>query len=187
MTGQDVDKLAVMEKLRAVGVWDAAEAYREEVRKRLKSEGKGRAEAVNQAWKATCDLFLPLAEQAKPGFQTILPDGAKCFDDALDSEYTETDPMRQMRDAYLWLLAEFPRIVSDHGASSVLDLRKASTRPPVGIAISIGQAWAAKPCRARDGLYREIRTWIATNEVSLADSKPETFRDEGGFLDEIGG
>ena len=88
----------------------------------------------------------------------------------------------------MWLLAEFHRIVSDHDAGSVLDLRKASTPPPVGIAVSIAQSWAAKPCQKRDGLFREIRVWLASAVVtSLADSEPETFLDEGkgGFLDKI--
>ena len=134
------------------------------------------------------EKYLPLAEQATPGFQTILPDGAESLDDALDPEYAETDPVRRMRDAYVWVLGEFHRIVSDHDAGSVLDLRKASTPPPVGIALSIAQSWAAKPCQKRDGLFREIRVWLASAVVkSLADSEPETFLDEGdcSYLDQF--
>ena len=185
-----VEKQRIMSVLRQTGLWAEADQYREQARQRLRDDGKGKQEAVEGAWDAMAEKFLPLAEQVKPAFQTILPDGAESLDDALDPDYAETDPVRRMRDAYVWLLAEFHRIVSDHDAGSVLDLRKASTPPPVGIAVSIAQSWAAKPCQKRDGLFREIRVWLASAVVaSLADSEPETFLDEGegGFLHEIGG
>ena len=184
------DKQRIMDLLRRAGLWDKAEKYREEVRQRLRAEGKGKQEAVAAAWREMADKYEPLlAEQATPRFQTILPDGAESYDDALDPEYAEADPVRRMRDAYLWVLGEFHRIVSDHEADSVLDLRKASTPPPVGIAVSIAQSWAAKPCQKRDGLFREIRVWLASVVVtSLADPEPETFDDgKGGFLHKIGG
>jgi len=44
-----------MQKLRSAGVWDQVEAFREEVRKRLRSEGKIRSDATNQAWGRCCD------------------------------------------------------------------------------------------------------------------------------------
>jgi hypothetical protein len=183
-----VEKQRVMGVLRQTGLWAEADQYREQARQRLRDDGKGKQEAVEGAWDAMAEKFLPLAEQATPGFRLVLPDGAESLDDALDPEYAEADPVRRMRDAYVWLLAEFHRIVSDHDAGSVLDLRKAITPPPVGIALSIAQCWAAKPSQKRDGLFREIRVWLASAAVtSLADSEPETFLDEGkgSYLDQI--
>ena len=179
-----VEKQRIMGMLRQTGLWAEADQYREQVRQRLRAEGRSKQDAVAGAWDEMANKYLPLAEQATPGFQTILPDGAECFDDIVDPEYGETDPVRRMRDAYVWLLAEFPRIVSDHDAGSVLDLRKASTPPPVGIALSIAQSWAAKPCQKRDGLFREIRQCLGAVPVP----EPEAPMDEGkgGFLDEIG-
>lgn len=183
-----VEKQRVMDLLRRAGLWKPAQEYREQARQRLRAEGKTKQEAVAGAWREMADKYEPLAEQVKPAFQTILPDGAKSLDDALDPEYGDTDPVHRMRDAYLWVLGEFHRIVSDHDAGSVLDLRKASTPPPVGIAVSIAQSWAAKPCQKRDGLFREIRVWLASAVVtSLADSEPDSPMAEGecSFLDTL--
>ncbi len=178
-----VEKQRVMTLLRRAGLWAEADMYRGEVRQRLREDGKGKQEAVAGAWDEMANKYVPLAEQAMPAFQTILPDGAECFDDVVDPEYGETDPAHRMRDAYVWILAEFHRIVSDHENGCVLDLRRASTPPPVGLALSIAQAWAAKPCQRRDGLFREARQCLA----AVQSPEPEPPEDEGGFLDTEGG
>ncbi len=179
-----VEKQRAMDRLRRAGLWAEADEYREQARQQLRDDGKTKEEAVEGAWAAMAEKYVPLVEQSEPAFQTILPDGAESLDDALDPGYAETDPVRRMRDAYLWVLGEFHRVVSDHDVGSVLDLRKASTPPPVGIAVSIAQSWAAKPCQKRDGLFREIRAWLSVK--SRADFEPESPQYEGeSYLDKL--
>ena len=183
-----VEKQRVMDLLRRAGLWAEASRHREEVRQRLREDGKGKQEAVAAAWREMANKYLPLAEQATPAFQTILPDGAERFDDFVDTAYNETDDAAQMRDVYRWIKEEFHRIVVDHSAGTVVDYRLLQTPPPTGLACNILETWAARAPARRDGLYREIRVWLASAVVtSLADSEPETFLDEGkgGFLDEI--
>ncbi len=180
MTEQDLDKLAIMAKLRAARVWDQAEAYREAVRRRCKSEGQGRAEAVNQAWKAMCDLFLPIAEQVKPAFQTILPDGAESYDDIVDPDYAETDNALQMRDLYRWIKEEFHRVVVDHSAGAIVDFRLAKTPPPTGLACKVLETWASKPPGKRDHLYEKIQKHAASFKEAT-EPEPQ-YEEEGGFL-----
>ena len=71
-----VEKQRIMGVLRQTGLWAEADQYREQARQRLRDDGKGKQEAVEGAWDAMAEKFLPLAEQVKPAFQTILPDGA---------------------------------------------------------------------------------------------------------------
>lgn len=185
MTEQDLDKLGTMERLREVGLWRPAEAYREEVRKRLKSEGKGRAEAVNQAWKATCDLFLPLAEQATatPGFRVVLPDGAESYDAIVDAGYNETDDARQMRDVYRWIKEELHRVVVDHSTGTIVDFRLAKTPPPTGLACKILETWAAKPREKRDGLYEKIQKNLSSFKES-PEAEP-LYEGDTSYLDQL--
>jgi hypothetical protein len=143
------DKLAIMGKLRAAGVWDQAEAYREEVRRRLKSEGQGRAEAVNQAWTAMAEKFLPLTEavQQTPSLEVVL---GGAIDEILDSEYMETDSRKRIRDSMFWVAEEFRRIVEDRPTGTVVDFRKAAMRPPTVFAIQMVETYAATKDRRAD-------------------------------------
>ena len=184
-----VEKQQVMDLLRRAGLWEEAQEYREAARQRLRDEGKTKQEAVEVAWREMADKYETLAEQATPGFRTILPDGAECFDDIVDAGYNKNDDAVQMCDVYRWIKEEFHRIVVDHSTGTIVDFRLAKTPPPTGLACNILETWAAKPPAKRDGLYREIRVWLASAVVtSPADSEPETVPEgEGGFLNEIGG
>ncbi len=187
-----VDKQRVMDLLRKAGLWEEADQYREEVRQRLREEGRGKAESVSQAWDEMTAKYEPLAEQSQPQFQTILPDGAERFEDIVDPDYQEADDAVQMRDAYRWIRDEFPRIVEDRPAGTVVDYRRFQTPPPVGLACNILETWASKPREKRDGLYREIRVSVGAVSVEsnfTADSEPETCanEDDGGFMHLIGG
>ena len=55
-----------MDVLRTAGLWAAADEYREQVRQRLRTEGKTKQEAVAGAWDDMANKYLPLAEQVKP-------------------------------------------------------------------------------------------------------------------------
>ncbi len=181
------EKERTMTLLRRAGLWAEADKFREEVRQRLRAEKKRKEEAVARAWDAMCEKFVPLAAQVKPAFQTILPDGAECFEDLVDPDYTQADDAAQMRDVYRWIKDEFPRIVEDRPAGTVVDYRRFQTPPPVGLACNILETWASLPREKRIGLYREIRVSIkavSTTSNSTDDFEPGTC--EGpGFLDEI--
>ena len=167
------EKKKITDILQAAGTWKEAAEFREMERQRLRDEGRTKEEAVEGSWDAMIAEFVPNAEDVKPAVETmLLPDGAESIDDVLDPEYKETDPARQMRDAYQWIQREFHRIVSDRDGGGV-DLTKASTRPPVGIAVSIVQSWAAKPFQKRDGLFREIRAWLlkSSDDGETADAQ----------------
>ena len=180
------EKQRIMDLLRRAGLWDEAQEYRETVRQRLRSEGKTKQEAVAAAWDEMAEKYEPLAEQGKPAFQTILPDGAECFDDIVDPEYGETDPVLQMRDVYRWIKEEFHRIVEDRAPGTVVvDYRLSQTTPPKGLACNIVETWAAKPRDKRDGLYREIRVCLAGGKSPEPEHEPgRTEADE--YLDSLG-
>lgn len=181
-------KQQIMTLLRTAGLWAAADQYREAARQRLRGEGMDKAEAVAQAWDEMAAKYGPLAEQATPGFQTILPQGAKCFDDLVDPDYQEADDAVQMRDAYRWIRDEFPRVVEDQSTGTVVDYRRFQTPPPVGLACNILETWAAKPREKRDGLFREIRVSLGTvASTTSSEPEPPICDDEGGFLHEIDG
>ena len=93
-----MEKQRIMAVLRQTGLREEADQYREQARQRLRDDGKGKQEAVEGAWDAMAEKFLPLAEQATPGFRVVLPDGSESLDDALDPEYAETNPVRRMRE-----------------------------------------------------------------------------------------
>ena len=168
-----VEKQRIMELLRRAGQWEEAERYREAVRQRLREEGTSKKEAVEAAWRETIEKFGPLAEKAEPGFQVILPDDAERVSDLADPDYSETDDAAQLRDIYRWLKAEFPRVVSDRPAGTVVDYRLFRAPPPQGLACSILETWAAKPRDKRDGLFREIRVSLASAAVKAPDDSEE--------------
>jgi len=178
---QDLDKLDIMEKLRSAGVWEQAEAYREEVRKRLKSEGRGRAEAVNLAWKAMCDLFLPLTEgsQRTPSLQVVL---GGSIDEILDSAYTESDTRKRIRDSVLWAAEQFRRVVEDRPTGTIVDFTKAAVPPPTVFAIQVVESYAATKDR-RGELIGKIMTFA---DRSSQESRGfGSSKESGGFLDSL--
>ena len=179
-----VEKQRVMYLLRRAGLWSEADEYREQARQRLRDDGKSKEEAVAGAWDAMAEKFLPLAEQVKPAFQTILPDGAESLDDVLDPDYDETDDAVQMRDLYRWIKEEFHRVVVDHSTGTIVDFRLAKTPPPTGLACKILETWASKPPDRRDQLYEKIQKHLSSFKKA---TEPESQYKGGGFLHEIGG
>jgi hypothetical protein len=175
-----VEKQRLMALLRRAGLWAEADQYREAARQRLRAEGKTKQEAVASAWREMADKYEPLVEQS---FQTILPQGAKCFDDLVDRDYTQANDAVQMRDVYRWLKDEFPRIVEDRPGSTVVDYRRLETPPPTGLACNILETWAAKPPAGRDGLYREIRRYLGT--VPVPEPEAPMPEDDDGFFDTL--
>ncbi|MHB8902307.1 MAG: hypothetical protein ACYC6Y_26405 [Thermoguttaceae bacterium] len=169
-----VEKQRLMAQLRKAGLWEEADQYREEARQRLRAEGKAKQEAVSRAWEEMAEKYEPLVEQSQPPFQTILPPGVSRPADLIDPDYRETDDAAQIRDVYRWIKEEFPRIVEDRPAGTVVDYRLFRTPPPLGLACNILETWAAKPRQKRDGLFREIRQCLGMAAATApSDSEPE--------------
>jgi len=179
------EKRETMTLLRRAGLWAEADKFREQVRQRLRDDGKGKQQAVEEAWSAMAEKFLPLAEQATatPGFRVVLPDGAESYDAIVDAGYNETDDARQMRDVYRWIKEEFHRVVVDHSTGTIVDFRLAKTPPPTGLACKILETWAARPPSKRDKLYQEIQ-----KHVSSFKEAPETkplYEGGDSYLDQL--
>lgn len=119
------------------------------------------------------EMWEPLAKKAEPPFRTILPEGAVCFDDIVDPEYCEADDAVQMCDVYRWIKEEFPRVVSDRPAGTIVDYRMFRASPPIAIACNILETWAARPVGQRTGLYMELRRCLASAAVKAPEDSEE--------------
>lgn len=74
---ENENRIGVMERLRAAGVWGEATEFKETTRQRLRSEGKSRADAKALAWSAMVEKFLPQAdEEEDAGEQEAFPPSA---------------------------------------------------------------------------------------------------------------
>jgi hypothetical protein len=67
-------KIDATRRLQRKGRWEEASAYRHEVRRRLRTEGKNKAEASEGAWLAMMEKFAPLppAEVPADGLDDLL-------------------------------------------------------------------------------------------------------------------
>ena len=178
------DKQQIMTLLRRVDLWEEAQEFREQVRQRLRADGKTKQEAVEEAWREMAEKYVPIAEQSQPAFQVVLPDGAESLDDIVDPDYDETDDAVQMRDAYRWIKEEFHRVVVDQSNGTVVDFQLAKKLPPTGLACKILETWASKPLDKRDGLYEKIQKYLSLSK-ELPEAEPQHV--PGGFLHKIGG
>ena len=177
-----VEKQRVMDLMRRAGLWAEADRYREEVRQRLRADGKTKQEAVEGAWTAMAEKYVPIAEQSQPSFQVVLPDGAESLDDIVDPDYDETDDAVQTRDVYRWIKEEFHRVVVDQSTGTIVDFQLAKKPPPTGLACKILETWASKPVDKRDGLYEKIQKHLSSFKETPEE---EPLYGGDGFLDSL--
>ena len=99
-------RIEATDRLRREKRWDEASQYRDEVRKRLRDEGKSRQEASDEAWDAMLEQFPPLPAPPTAPDALDLSDA----DDALIDQLAAV-PVDLVRDAH-WVYAnlEHPRI-----------------------------------------------------------------------------
>ncbi len=152
------EKLEIMRRLRNVGLWDEAEKYREEIRQRLRTEGKSRREAVALAWEQMAEEYLSLAAETerKLALETILGPRATCYDDILATDYRETNDAVQIRDAFAWVQREFYRIVRDGPKRVTVDFTRAKTHPPTVYACGLVDAYARESPKGRIDLHNKL-------------------------------
>jgi hypothetical protein len=196
-----MNKLAVTNRLTAACLRVPAEAYRDEVRKRLAKERGGEKrdrEAVNDdSWEEMWELFLPLVEQvekkkekerekekrAESGDERTLSVLTDDIDKFLDPNYSENDPGKWLRDGLIWTAAEIRRVVLDSENETTIDLARAKTPPPTAWAVFCLESFARKSPDKRSDLIARVLTF-ATRSTNAPDDSTTEER-SGGFLDSI--
>jgi hypothetical protein len=139
----------IYQRLDKFGLRDAAETYKEEVRKRLGQEQGGktrdRAAVRQQAEDAMWELFKPVVEQREaeeraecPSLKGIPAD----TDSVLDKSYSEPNPGAQLRDGLLWAAMEWMRVIRDTEDGPVASINAASTPPPNPFALFVLESYA---------------------------------------------
>jgi len=166
-----------------------ADAYREEVRKRLAKERGGEKrdrEAVNDAsWEEMWEIFKPLVEQAERqnDSNSTVSGCPENVDPFLDPDYHETDPGRRLRDSLLWNAEEIRRVVSDTTDGTVIHLERAKTKPPTAWAVFYLESLAAKPLDKRG---TELVSRVMPFAYKIHDpSASGCAHQEDGYLDSL--
>ena len=177
-------KGTMINRLQRAGLRPAAEAYRDEVRIRLKAAGTKRAQAVETAWGEMWSKFEPIVlrlEQPDAGFIGYQGD----VDSLLDPEYHEKDAGKRLRDAFVWVGDEFRRITTDSPTGTRMDFSRAKTPPPSPLAIQIAEHYAMQPPGKRTELLARLAGFATKTHSAKEAPEPEPQYDGGGFWDEI--
>jgi len=187
-----MDKLGISNRLLAAKLKFQADAYRDEVRRRLAKEQGGMKrdkQAVNDAsWDEMWDVFKPAVEnyektkkqKKEPTTQVAgLPD--RSTNDILDPEYSEKDPGKQLRDGLIWVALEFDRVVEDTKNGPAVHLEDASTPPPNAFAINILRTYALSTTEKRRDLIGRALAFAAKSHDPVEPDE----NSEGAFLHEI--
>jgi hypothetical protein len=178
-------------RLEKFGLRDPGEAYREEVRVRIKrvDPKKSRPAAMEEAEYAMQQLFEPALKKIEAMIDqgeralTGLPDD---LSDALDPEYSKVDQGEQLRDGLIWAALEWARIITDSEDGPIANLENASCPPPNAFAIFILEEYATGSKEKRKELINKA-IGLATKDAPKATKTAEPAKDEKGesFLDKI--
>lgn len=189
-----MNKAGIANRLQKCGLRNAAEAYKEEVRIRRKSNGENRDAASLAAWSEMWDVFRPIVERQermvlkesesnKGGNSDTLTGCAADVEQYLDPDYSEPDPGRWLRDGIIWTAAEIRRVVADTSEGTTINLQAAKTKPPTAWAIFCLESYARKPPSQRGALIAKVLLFaIKIHDPPEGKDDPEN---AGGFLDSI--
>lgn len=183
-----IEKKEIMDRLKKAGVWEEADHYREEVRQRLREDGKNKQEAVEGAWDVMDEKYEPIMareEAASDDQPPQLPGMPDNTDSAIDPEYTETDPGKQLRDGLLWAALEFERVIRDTDSGPVATIPAASTLPPNAYGLFVLRTYALSPLEKRRDLIG--RSLAFATKAHDNNSQSATGDGGGGFLHELDG
>ena len=101
-------KIHATERLRREGRWAEASAYRDDVRKRLRSEGKAKSEANELAWEEMISKYTPLPNL--DDVNQMVTDGSETLDPLpLPGDINDTDLVRDALCVYGRLAESTPR------------------------------------------------------------------------------
>ncbi len=187
-----MNKAGIANRLSKAGLRNVAEAYREEVRRRIAQAQGGKTrdrDSVSAAaWQEMWDTFRPVVErreeqQAEGANEPDLAGCAADLDDLLDPEYTETDPGKWLRDGLIWAAAEIRRVVIDSDEGTTVDLTRAKSPPPTAWAVFCVETFARKKPSQRGELIGKVLPF-ATRSHDVLDGEGQ-HQESGGFLDTL--
>jgi hypothetical protein len=182
-----MDKLAIANRLNPTGLRAAADAYREETRKRHRAEGKDKAEALTLAWQAMWSQFEPLVVQAERKGTTTpqlvgIPDD---LDGLLDPNYHEADAGRRLRDGIVWAAEQIRRVVADADNATTIHLERATTPPPTAFAVFVVEHYARRAPHDRGELIARVMQFATKQHEPQAQGAVHA-GEADSFLDRIG-
>lgn len=197
---------AIYNRLAKLGLREAAETYKEEVRKRLRADTDDRKAANIAAETAMWDTFGPVVERleadktegaaaiktaqdeakaAAPEPPSQLPGLPAAADVLLDPNYNESDPGKQLRDGLLWVVMGFFRVIRDTVDGPVANLDAARMPPPNDFALFTLSTYALSPVDKRRELISRALGFAEKGHD--APSSPTGEGDGGGgFLGDVG-
>ena len=145
---------AIWNRLMEVGLREAAETVKHEIRERYKRLGDPRSDANEKAEIEMWEIMRPAVEKVEKKIQDLKdkikqpkspkgddspPTISVCTDKIeqfIDPNYSEKDPARWLRDGLLWNAAEFQRVVTDSPQGISISLALAKNPPPNAWAIT---------------------------------------------------
>ncbi len=181
-----IDKLEICHRIAAAHLRVQADAYRNEVRLRLKAAPGPKAsqeERNMKSWEVMWEVFEPavLRWEGRMGQESPvkgLP--GRTNKEILDPHYTERDPGKQLRDGLLWAALEFDRVIQDTDEGPEAHLEDASLPPPNAFAVNILRIYALSPTEKRRELIGRALSFATKDHDT-----PMVGSECGGFLDTL--
>ena len=175
-------------RINAVGIRSAADAYRAEVRQRLQAEGMNKTPARRQAELKMWEAFKPTVEKLELEVESKTPEPRLAglpanVDSVLDSSYSEVDPGKQLRDGWLWAVLEWMRVIRDTDDGPIAALSSASTPPPNAFALFVLSTYALAGADKRRDLVSRSLSFAAKGHDTPGDADPDD--QSSGFMGEL--
>jgi hypothetical protein len=150
-------------RLGKLGIRGLADAYRQEIIIRQKASGKSSDEANAVAWDEMWEIGKPIVERLERGGE--LPQQIEGIpadlDSVLDPNYAETDQGKQLRDAWLWVVFEWMRVIRDGDEGTVVHIEAASKPPPNAFALFVLSTYALSSVEKRRDLISRALTFAS--------------------------
>jgi hypothetical protein len=182
-----VNRGTIAERLARTHLRTPAEALREVVRLRERAAGRTKAEASETAWAEMWAAFEPSVnalESSDPDRR--LPGIPENIHDALDPNYSEQNPGRQLRDGLLWAAMQFPLVVLDTADGPTVNLLQADVKPPNAFAVFVLVTYASAPSQQRRDLIARALAFAEKAHPDHHHQKHEDDDDDDpGFLNHV--
>jgi hypothetical protein len=176
---EKIDKLALMQRLRAEGRWPQAEAFKNNAIAELKS--KGAENPVEQAWAAMAEAYPPLpvaegpAEPAAGAPEAMTTDAPPIPWSDLPTEGDFDEEVRWVHQQYILIVEETPR-------GRLIHWERATKKPPSTGACSLAR-WAATNWTA---FYKDLLPKTMAN-AAVSPEEEALVREDKRSVAEISG
>lgn len=168
-------------RLVRAGVRDQANAYREEIRKRLQNQGKTRKEIKQIVDEEVWVQFKPLVEKHEKQKEKQKEEKADTLigcpqnvDQLLDPQYNENDPGIWIRDGIVWAAQEIRRVVQDKDGNTTINIENAKKPPPTAWAVFVIEAYARKPPAQRAELITKVMPFANRSYENIPEKEQQT-------------